>query len=204
MSERTLTYYFSLQSPWSSLGHPALMEVVRRHDLRVVWKPISLPKLFPEPGGLPLAKRHPLRQAYRDLELKRWRLKLGVPLSLRPAFWPLDVSLADRAVVALADEGRDPDGFVRRGFAGIWAEDLNLADEDTIATLLAASGHDPVATLARARSDESATAYDGNGKEALEAGVFGAPTYVLGGEPFWGQDRIGLLDEALTSGRPPF
>lgn len=203
MSERTLTYYFTLQSPWSYIGHADVMDVARRHGLRVVWKPISLAKLFPESGGLPLAKRHPLRQAYRDLELKRWRVKHAVPLNLRPAFWPLDASLADRTIVALANEGRDPDSFVRSGFAGIWAEDLNLADADTIAALLADSGHEPVATLARARSDESAAAYDSNGEEALEAGVFGAPTYVLGGEPFWGQDRIGLLDEALTSGRAP-
>lgn len=204
MTERTLTYYFSLQSPWSYLGHAAVMDVARRHDLRVAWKPISLPKLFPDSGGLPLAKRHPLRQAYRDIELKRWRLKLGLALTLRPAFWPLDIALADRTVVALAATGSDPDRFVRRGFAGIWADDLNLADEGTIATLLAASGHDASHFLPLAQSEKMAEVYNANGSEALDAGVFGAPTYVFGGEPFWGQDRIGLLEEAIASGREPF
>ena len=204
MPGRSVAYYFSLLSPWSYLGHAAFMRVVRAHDVKVVWKPIHLLALFPESGGLPLAKRHPSRRAYRDIELQRWRVERGLPLNLRPAFWPVDVGLADRIVIALAESGADPDSFVTRAFAGLWAEEDNLADEATLGRLLGDAGQDAATALARARSDETAELYAANTREALEAGVFGAPTYILDGEPFWGQDRIALLDGALAGGRAPF
>ncbi len=204
MAQRTVQYFFSLHSPWSYLGHAAAMAVMRRHGVQLAWKPVNLLALFPESGGLPLAKRHPLRRAYRDIELQRWRAARDLPLNLRPAFWPVDITLADCAVAALAEAGADPDGFVSRAFACLWAEEGNLADRGTVASLLDAAGHDGPAILARVASGEAARTYDANTRAALDAGVFGAPTYVLDGEPFWGQDRIALLDAALTSGRPPF
>lgn len=203
MPSRTLTYYFTLQSPWSYLGHAAAMDIVRRHGLRLVWKPMNLARVFPDSGGLPLAKRHPKRQAYRDIELQRWRLARQIPLTLRPAFWPIGSSLADRVAVALAERS-DPEPFVRRAFGAVWVEDANLADESTVAKLLASVEEPAADVLQLAASDEVAEAYERNAAEALDAGVFGAPTYILDGEPFWGQDRLGLLEEALTSGRPAF
>lgn len=202
MSQRQVVYCFSLLSPWSYLGHDAFMALARRHDASVAWRPIDLLAIFPESGGLPLAKRHPKRQAYRDIELQRWRARRGVPLKLRPAFWPLNIALADRTVAALTARGTDPDGFVRRAFAGLWAEDLDLADAATLVRLLADAGHGPE-VLTEAKAPVTAEIYDRNTREALDGGVFGAPTYLLDGEPFWGQDRLDLLDEALTSGRPP-
>lgn len=204
MTRQTISYFFSLQSPWSYLGHAAFMTVARDRDVEVVWKPINLLALFPESGGLPLAKRHPFRRDYRDIELQRWRIERDVPLKLRPAFWPVDIARADQIIVALAANGADPDPFVRRAFACLWAEDGNLADEATLAGLLEAAGQEAAPYLAQARSEAAAGQYAANTEEALAAGVFGAPTYILKGEPFWGQDRIELLDKALTSGRAPF
>lgn len=203
MPQRTLSYYFSLQSPWSYLGHDALMRLVSRHGLRVAWKPLNLLALFPESGGLPLAKRHPLRVAYRTVELQRWRDLRQVPLNVRPAYWPVDIARADRIVVTLAGSGSDPDPFVRLALAALWAEDRNLADGTVLAHLLASAGLNAGEVLARADSAATLATYGDNLREALSSGVFGAPTYLLDGEPFWGQDRIELLEEALASGRAP-
>lgn len=203
MPQRALSYYFSLQSPWSYLGHDVLINLVSRHGLRLAWKPLNLLALFPESGGLPLAKRHPLRVAYRTVELQRWRDLRQVPLNVRPAYWPVDIARADRIVVALAGSGSDPDPFVRRAFAALWAEDRNLADEIVLADLLAGAGLNAGDVLARADAVATLATYEDNLKEALSSGVFGAPTYLLDGEPFWGQDRIELLEEALASGRAP-
>jgi 2-hydroxychromene-2-carboxylate isomerase len=199
---RPLTYFFTLQSPWSYLGHAEIVALAKRHDLQLVWKPMDLLKVFPESGGLPLAKRHPKRQAYRGVELQRWRVERNLPLNLRPKFWPTNIALADCVAVALAERGADPQPFVAAAFKGFWAEDADVADEDVLAGYLKAGGHDRD-VIEAARSDGTKATYERNTLEALDAGVFGAPTYVLDGEPFWGQDRIGLLDKALASGRPP-
>ena len=74
---RAIDYYFSLVSPWAFIGHAAFMEIARRHELDINYKPVFLGRVFAETGGLPLDKRHPVRQRYRLVELQRWREKRG-------------------------------------------------------------------------------------------------------------------------------
>jgi 2-hydroxychromene-2-carboxylate isomerase len=201
---RRIDYYFSLISPWAYIGHRRFVEIARRHGAGVAYKPVPLTGLFPETGGLPLAKRHPARQAYRMLELQRWREKLGLDFHLKPKYWPFDAGLADRAVIALAADGADPADFVGAAFAGAWESERNLADPAVLADLLRQAGFDAPAALARADAAETRAAYEGNRLAAIEAGVFGSPSYVLNGEVFWGQDRLDLLEDALASDRAPF
>ena len=82
---RQVDYYFSFQSPWAYIGHNLLREVARTHGLKVNYKPVVLVDLFSETGGLPLMKRHPVRQRYRMVELQRWRGKRGLNFHLQPA-----------------------------------------------------------------------------------------------------------------------
>ena len=88
--------------------------------------------LFSETGGLPLMKRHPVRQRYRMVELQRWRDKRGLNFHLQPANWPFNARLADGVVIAAIEAGHDPDPFLRRAFAGVWEDELNLADPATL------------------------------------------------------------------------
>ena len=116
---RHLDYYYSLVSPWAYLGHATFMDIARRHDLAVRHKPVALGPVFAETGGLPLPKRHPVRQRYRMVELQRWRDKRGLRFHLQPRHWPFEVALADRFVVAVTRAGADPDPFLRRAFAAV-------------------------------------------------------------------------------------
>ncbi len=200
---RTIGYCFTLLSPWAYIGHQPFLSIASRHGARVNYKPMALGEVFPNSGGLPLDKRHPLRQAYRTIELKRWRARHGLDFHLRPAFWPLDIARADRAVIALVTLGREPAPFVGLAFSAIWQKQLDLADDAVIARLLSEAGHDPTEILTEAGKVETGERYRANGNEALAAGVFGSPTYLLDGEPFWGQDRLECLDEALAEGRDP-
>src|SRR5579872_4010982 len=75
---RQVDYYFSLSSPWAYIGHKTFRDVVATYGLKVNHKPVVLVDLFSETGGLPLVKRHPVRQRYRALELQRWRDKRGL------------------------------------------------------------------------------------------------------------------------------
>jgi 2-hydroxychromene-2-carboxylate isomerase len=125
---RQVDYYFSLQSPWAYIGHKLFGEVASAYGLKVNRKPVVLVDLFSETGGLPLMKRHPVRQRYRMVELQRWRDKRGLNFQLQPANSPFNARLADGVVITAIEAGRDPDPFLRRAFAAVWEDQLNLAD----------------------------------------------------------------------------
>lgn len=201
---RTIDYYFSMPSPWAYIGHAVFRDLVAAHHLTVVHKPVLLGELFSETGGLPLPKRHPARQRYRMLELQRWRDKRGLSFKLQPKHWPFPGPLADGVVIAAIEAGLDPDPFLRIAFPACWERELDLADASVLAQLANDAGLPGDKLIARATASEIADIYEQNRQDAIAAGVFGAPAYVLDGEVFWGQDRIELLADALKSGRKPY
>jgi 2-hydroxychromene-2-carboxylate isomerase len=201
---RQVDYYFSFQSPWAYIGHRLFSEVASTYGLKVNHKPVLLVDLFSETGGLPLAKRHPVRQRYRMVELQRWRDKRGLQFQLQPSNWPFSARLADGMVIAAVEAGHDPDPFLRRAFAAVWEDQLNLADPAVLARLADDAGFPGKALVERSGSDAVGAAYEQNRQDALASDVFGSPGYVLDGEVFWGQDRIELLADALKSGRAPY
>jgi 2-hydroxychromene-2-carboxylate isomerase len=201
---RQVDYYFSFQSPWAYIGHDAFSQVARTYGLKVNYKPVVLVDLFSETGGLPLMKRHPVRQRYRMVELQRWRDKRGLEFHLQPANWPFNARLADGVVIAATEAGLDPQPFMRRAFAAVWEDQLKLTDPATLIKLADDSGLPGQQLVERSATEEISAAYEQNRQDALAADVFGSPVYVLDGEVFWGQDRIELLADALKSGRAPY
>jgi 2-hydroxychromene-2-carboxylate isomerase len=201
---RQVDYYFSFQFPWAYIGYQRFREVVSTYGLNVNYRPVLLVDLFAETGGLPLPKRHPVRQRYRMAELQRWRDRRGLNFHLQPANWPFNARLADGVVIAAIEAGRDPDPFLLRAFAAVWEDQLNLADPATLVKMADDSGLPGKQLVERSGSDEIGAAYEQNRRDALAADVFGSPSHVLDGEVFWGQDRIELLADALKSGRAPY
>lgn len=195
--------FLSMASPWAYLGHAEFVAIAKRHGVSITFVPLPLRRLFPETGGLPLPKRHPVRQRYRLVELQRWRALRSLPLKLQPRGAPMDPEGADRVVIAIQQAGHDPDAFMRRAFAAYWAEDRDPGDRAVLADLLAEAGL-PAELLERSDSEEVRATYEANLSVALDEGIFGAPSYVLNGEIFWGQDRLPLLEDALAIGRAPF
>jgi 2-hydroxychromene-2-carboxylate isomerase len=201
---RTIDYYFSLVSPWAFIGHAPFMEIAQQHGVEVNFKPVFLGRVFSETGGLPLAQRHPARQRYRILELQRWREKRGLSFNINPKHWPFDVNLADRFIIAINATGRSPDGFLRRAFAALWEEERNLGDPLVLTELAEQAGLDSSSLMDVATGSTTDAIYAINLENAVAGDVFGSPAYVLDGEVFWGQDRLELLDDALSSGRAPY
>jgi 2-hydroxychromene-2-carboxylate isomerase len=201
---RPIDYYFSLQSPWAYIGHGLFQDLASTYNLKVNYKPVLLVELFSETGGLPLAKRHPARQRYRMLELQRWRDKRGLKFHLQPEHWPFNGRLADGVVIAALEAGQNPEPFIRRAFAGVWEEQIKLGDPAVIAKVADDSGLAGAKLVERSASNEISAAYEQNRQDAIAAGVFGSPAWVLDGEVFWGQDRIELLADALKSGRKAY
>ncbi len=201
---RSVDYYFSLASPWAYLGHAPFMDIAARHGLAVNFKPVFLGDVFEQTGGLPLAKRHPARQRYRLMELQRWREKRGRTFVIQPRHVPFNPSLADRFVIAAITTGGNVDGLLRAYFAGVWESEQNLAEPQTLVALANGAGLDGARLAEIANGAAAEAVYALNVENAVEAGVFGSPAYVVGGEIFWGQDRLDLLDDMLRSGRAPY
>jgi 2-hydroxychromene-2-carboxylate isomerase len=201
---RIIDYYFTVASPWTYLGHGLFQQIAAKHSATIRYKPMPILEVFEATGSLPLSKRPLVRQRYRWLEMQRWRDKRGLPLTLKPAHFPLDATLINSVIIALAHNGHDPAVLIGRALAGVWAEEANLNDESVIAALITGAGLSAGNVLAQARSESIATILAQNGRDAIAADVFGAPGYVLDGEVFWGQDRLELLDDALTSGRKAY
>lgn len=202
--QREIEYYFSLTSPWAYIGHALFRDIVSTYNIKVIHKPVFLADLFSESGGLPLAKRHPVRQRYRMLELQRWKEKRGLDFHFAPKHVPFNGRLADGVVIAALEAGHDPDRFLRRAYAAVWEQQLDLTDAATIAKLADEAGLPGKALLERSPAAEISAQYEQNRQDALAADVFGSPGYVLDGEAFWGQDRLELLADALKSGRAAY
>ena len=196
----TVDYYFAPQSPWAYLGHQRLAEIAARAGAAVRVMPIDLGgKVFPISGGLPLGQRAPQRQAYRLLELQRFSEHLKAPLNLKPQYFPVGGDDAARLIIA-ADLAQGSAAAMRVAgavLAACWAQERNIADDKVLAELLAEQGL-PAALLEQSHSQAVQERYEAYTQAAIDAGVFGAPSYVVGGEIFWGQDRLDFVERALS------
>lgn len=195
----TIDYFFAPHSPWTYLGHARLVAMADAAGATVRLKPMDLNQVFPVSGGLPLAQRAPQRQAYRLVELARFAQHLQLPLNLQPRFFPVKSDDAARLILAVEAGQGAPQAlaFAGRVMAAVWAQERNIADATVLAELLADQGL-PAALLDVAQAPEVQQRYQAFTQEAIDLQVFGAPTYVVDGEMFWGQDRLDFVERALA------
>ena len=196
-----IDYYFYAPSPFTYLGHDLLREIAGRHGASIAYRPVDLMGVWAESGAVPPAKRPPVRQAYRLIELQRLSDYRSLPLNPKPAHFPVDATLADSCVIAIQEAGGDPHDFVTANCRTVWVDEGDLADETVVRANLMATGHDADATIAAAGTENTAAIRKRNTEAAIAANAPGVPAYVVNGEVFWGQDRLEHLDHMLASGR---
>jgi 2-hydroxychromene-2-carboxylate isomerase len=195
----TIDYYLAPNSPWTYLGHQRLARIAAAAGAGIRVLPVDLGRVFPMSGGLPLGKRAPQRQAYRLVELERFSKFLNLPIHLKPQFFPVAADDASRLIIAV-DLKDGPAAAMQIASAlltAVWAQERNIADPNTLAALLAENGLAPE-RLEYSHSQAVQAQFDANTEAAMAAGVFGAPTYAVGGELFWGQDRLDFLERKLA------
>ena len=196
----SVDYYFAPQSPWAYLGHQRFQNILKKSGAAVRVMPFDLGgKVFPISGGLPLGQRAPQRQAYRLTELERFSKWLGATLHLKPTFFPVSGDDAAKLIIAVdmavgTDAAMNISGAI---LSAVWSQQRNIADEKTLAELLHEQ-HLPVACLEQTYSQAVHERYESYTQMAIDAGVFGAPSYVLADEIFWGQDRLDFVERALA------
>lgn len=196
-----IDYYISLNSPWTYLGSARFLELAERHNVEVTTKPTRFGDVFAQTGGLPLPKRSPQRQAYRMMELKRWRDELSIPIVLEPNNFPSDEALGCRLVIAAGLVGQDAARLSSEIGRSLWEMDQNIADWEVLKKAAERAGIDgDVIRAAGPDDDELDAVVTRNTEEAVTRGVFGAPSYVFeDGEIMWGQDRLHFVAKKLAS-----
>ena len=197
---RSVNYYHFLISPYSYIGMKAFDALVSKHNLTVNYLPMAPMQVFGETGGVPPAQRHPSRQRQRMDELKRWSEHLGLKMNLTPKHFPTDQSLGAQMVLAAggASGNADAGKLVNALLTAVWAEEKDIADESVLIAAADSVGLSGADLLAKAKADEWAKAYADTTQRAIDEGVFGSPSYQVGDELYWGQDRLDFLDRALS------
>ena len=193
-----IDYYFSTLSPFTYIAGTLLEEIGEKHGATITYKPLDILALFARTGGTAPKDRHPSRQAYRAQDMPRQARKRGRPLNLQPAFWSTNSAPSSYALIAAQSAGGGDLGALVHAFTrSVWADERDIAQDDVIRDCLTEAGFD--AGLADSGLLAGAETYAANLEEAVNAGAFGAPFYIVdSGQMFWGQDRLEDLDAHLA------
>ncbi len=190
-------YYVSLASPYTYMGGRRLPEIIAETGAKFHIKPIKGGPLMAATGGLPVAKRHPARLAYRLVELDRWKRHWSIPMNIEPKYFPVDDSKAAHMVIAARQGGQDAIALSNAFLACVWEREEDISDTAVLIAAADRAGFDGKALAERIDVKEVAAEHQANTDEAIEREVFGLPWFIHDGVPYWGQDRIRFLARAL-------
>jgi carboxymethylenebutenolidase len=197
-----IDYYASLNSPWTYMGGARIEALAATYNATLRIWPVDFGTIFAGSGGLPLPRRSPQRQAYRLQELARWKAELGLPFNIQPKGFPTSEALSSACVIALRETAGDAPAIrlAQRVLKALWEEEQNPGDEATLAALIGDCGLDAQAVIALGKEPRWAEMRERDTAAALARGVFGAPSYVIGEDIFWGQDRLMFVERRLAKG----
>ena len=194
----TIEYYLSVVSPWSYLGHKRFCDIARDNSAEILYLPIDSSILFAKTGGLALKDRSPQRKRYRMQELRRWRSRLELELNLEPQYFPTDSNLASRVIIGAIEAGHDVAELAYQLMRAVWVREEDVSETSVVIGAIERSGGSVDDLLAAANHSNVQDIIIENSEQAVSKGVFGVPSYVVGEEVFWGQDRLEFLDLFLN------
>ena len=194
----TIEYYLSVVSPWSYLGHRRFCDIAKDNSAEILYLPIDSSILFAKTGGLALKDRSPQRKRYRMQELRRWRSRLELELNLEPQYFPTDSNLASRVIIGAIEAGHDVAELAYQLMRAVWVREEDVSETSVVVGAIERSGESVDDLLAAANHSNVQDIIIENSEQAVSKGVFGVPSYVVGEEVFWGQDRLEFLDLFLN------
>jgi len=202
-TKRKIDFYFSFISLYTYIGYEAFQALVQKYDLEVTYKPIDLHAIFTAGGGLPVSKRPPQRQAYRFVEMQRWAIARNIPLVLKPKHHPSNPELGHRMLLAAIANKQDIKDFVGNALKVLWVDDLNIEDHEVMIAVADKSGLNGRLLYEQSNDVNIKNQIDSLTQEGVERQIFGTPFFFYKNEPFWGQDRLEMLEELIASNRKP-
>jgi 2-hydroxychromene-2-carboxylate isomerase len=193
---RQVEFYFDFGSPYSYLAYKALPAIAAAHGAGIAWRPMLLGGVFKASGNhSPI--EIPAKQRWLRDDLERWARRYGAPFAHNPHF-PVNTLTLMRGAAGLQLKGGNFPRYVEAMFSAMWERQRNLGDPAEIAAVLGEAGFDPRAFVALVGDAAVKEQLKKLTDEAVARGVFGAPTFFVDGEMFWGQDRLDFVAEALA------
>lgn len=198
-----LQVFYGISSPWAYLGAGRAVRIAKEAGVPIVLRPI---RIIEANGGIPLRTRPDARQRYHSVELDRWSRHLGIPLNLKPKYYPCrTIEPAAQAVIAVQKAGLDAISFSFAVQRALWAENRDIADVETLRAVARATiGEEGAMLITDPQPLEIVAEWQNNLARAEELGIFGTPTYVVGRELFWGQDRLDFVAQTLAGAGTSF
>ena len=191
-----LEFFFDYGSPYSYLADTQLAELQGRVGCEIVYRPMLIGAVFKATGNSsPMFEPVEAKRRYGGIELQRWVARLEGPFQTSPHF-PINTLPIMRAAHAAQQAGCF-EAFHGAVYPAFWAEGKNVGDADVLASVLSAAGLDAGALQAAAQESAAKDALRETTEEAVRRGAFGAPTFFVGDEMFFGNDRLPFVERAL-------
>ena len=191
-------YFMSHGSPWTFLGHNRINNIVKQFNVQLNMYPVNYGEIFPVSGGLPVFKRPLQRQKIRLQELKRWAEFLKINLIPEPKYFPSKSLLPSLLIIAAKKMKTNKDFELASNIMNaLWVEELHVDDENTLKNIMNKLELDSEVLLSFAKSQECENIFKEYTKIAIEKNVFGAPTYIIEDQVYWGQDRLDFIERHL-------
>jgi len=194
---KTLEFFFDVGSPTSYLAWTQLPSLCERTGARLALRPMLLGGVFQATGNVsPVTV--PAKGRYMGRDMVRYARRYGVPFQMNPHF-PINTLVLMRAAAGVQLQAPEQlQAYLNSVMAALWIDGLNLNDPQVTAGVWASSGMNPAQLMAWANDAATKAALRATTDEAVARGVFGAPTFFVGEEMFFGQDRLELVREALS------
>jgi 2-hydroxychromene-2-carboxylate isomerase len=195
---KTVDFYFDFGSPAAYLAFTQLPQLCVDTGASLVYKPMLLGGVFQATGNhSPVTI--PAKGKYTFVDFSRFAKRYGVPLKTNPNF-PINTLMLMRAAVGLQMRNDPRFGeFLQVIFTAMWVDAKNMNDPSTVGAVLQAAGFDAMAMLALTNDQAVKDQLKAVTQEAIDRGIFGAPTLFVGDQMFWGQDRLDFVKEALNT-----
>lgn len=194
---KQVEFYFDVGSPASYLAWTQIARLAERHGAEVVYQPMLLGGVFKATGNASPASV-PAKGRYTRIDFERFARRYEVPFAQNP-FFPINTMQLMRGAVALLD-GDQFQPYVDAVFRAIWVKGQNMGDPDVVARVLGGQGFDVAGLLQQINDPAVKERLRQITERAIERGVFGAPTFFVGDEMFFGQDRLDFVEAALAEG----
>jgi len=195
---KKIEYYMSHGSPWTFLGHKRINKIASENNYELIIMPVNYGEVFPATGGLPVNKRSLERQKYRLQELARWSELLKVKLNTEPKFFPSRSMLPSLAIIsAKLLKYENVMDIAYRIMESLWVKELDIDDEKILKSIISKLTPTAEELLDYSKQDNVFKELKKNTEKALMSSVFGAPTYIIDNEVFWGQDRLDFVERYI-------
>ena len=195
---KIIDYFYVPISGYAYLGEKRLMHIAKAKKASVRFYPIDILKVFEASGTVPPFKQSEARLNYRFSDMQRIAELEGLPINPKPKYWPVPAGLASKLILLVQEMGGDPHSLSFAFLEAVYAKQQDISDLDTVAKILEQFDEiDSKILLQKAQEDSAQDMFDASTQKAIDAKVFGSPTYVFEGELFFGQDRLNLLEYRL-------